>query len=382
VDLVPSGNWTIDREPGSTILNVKSERADTIGSKPCRIRLSSCRTGEQRRVQGSGQDQALEISVGGQMRSFPSIRVDNRNVILTGGFIKVARVHDEPFVQGEAVPNPELFIEQLSRSVRRPDIFVFAQRFTESEPKYKYPMEWDSFAVAPVTTYEHWLQKQAKKDVRENLRRAAREGVVVKTCEYNDEFAWHIKKLYDDTPVRQGRPFWHYQKSFDKVKKENGSYADRSEYIGAFFEQELIGFMKMVYVGDYAKTMQVIAKDRYFYKRPANAMIAKAIEVCAQKGIKYFNYGFYEYPGKKENSLTKFKARHGLLRFNFPRYYVPLTLKGKIYVALGLHRGLKRLIPTPILVLLLKIRSSIHEGVVFAGKRQLTRTHLAVRRSA
>ena len=366
----------------STILNVKSERADTLASKPCPVRLSSCRSAEQRRVLGSGQEQALEISVGGQMRRVPSIRVCNRNVIFTGRCIKVARVHDEPFLQGEAVPNPELFIEQLSRSVRRPDIFVFAQRFTEPEPKYKYPMEWNSFAVAPVTTYEDWLQTQAKRDVRENVRRAAREGVVVKTCEYNDEFAWHIKKLYDDTPVRQGRPFWHYQKSFDKVKKENGTYADRSEYIGAFFEQELIGFMKMVYVGDYAKTMQVIAKDRYFHKRPANAMIAKAIEVCAQKGIKYFNYGVYEYPGNKENSLTKFKARHGLLRFNFPRYYVPLTLKGKIYVALGLHRGFKRLIPTRILVLLLKIRSSIHEGVFFTRNRQSTRTHLAVGRSA
>jgi len=310
------------------------------------------------------------------MRRVPSIRVDNRNVIVTGRFIKVAKVHDEPFLEGEVVRDPELFVGQLSRWAKRPDVFQFAQKFTEPKPKFDYPMEWDNFAVAPITTYKEWLQRQAKKDVKENLRRAAREGVVVKICDYNDELVWNIKRLYDETPMRQGRPFWHYNKPFDKVKKENGTYLERSEYIGAFFEKELIGFIKMVYVGDYAKTMQVITKDRYFYKRPANAMIAKAIEVCAENGIKYFNYGFYEYPGKKENSLTNFKSRHGLRRFNFPRYYVPLTLKGKIYLTLGLHRGLKRLIPRRILSLLLKVRSAIHHELLLPRKRQSGRRTL------
>jgi hypothetical protein len=125
----------------------------------------------------------------------------------------------------------------------------------------------------------------------------------------------------------------------------------------------------MVYVGDYAKTMQVITKDRFFYKRPANALIAKAIEVCASKGIKYFNYGFYEYPGKKENSLTNFKTRHGLVRFDFPRYFIPLTLKGRIYLTLGLHRGVKRLIPRRAVNVSLKVRSAIHHAHLLARTR-------------
>ena len=199
-----------------------------------------------------------------------------------------------------------------------------------------------------------------------NLRRAKREGVAVKTCEYNDEFAQGIKSLYDETRVRQGQQFWHHNKPLEKVKKENGTYLERSEYIGAFLENELIGFIKMVYVDDYAKTMQVLTKERFFYKRPANALIAKAIEVCASKGIKYFNYGFYEYRGKKENSLTNFKTRHGLLLFNFPRYYISLTLKGRIYLTLGLHRGLKRLIPRQAVNVSLKVRSAIHHAHLLA----------------
>jgi hypothetical protein len=311
-----------------------------------------------------------EISVRGQIHQVPSILVDGRNVIATGKWIKVAAVQDEAFQLGEVVARPEMFITKLKQWAVRPDIFQFAQKFTDPKPRFSYLMEWDNFAAVPITSYEEWLQKHAKKDVKENLRRAKREGVVVKTCEYNDEFAQGIKSLYDETPVRQGQQFWHHNKPLEKVKKENGTYLERSEYIGAFLENELIGFIKMVYVDEYAKTMQVLTKDRFFYKRPANALIAKAIEVCASKGIKYFNYGFYEYRGKKENSLTNFKTRHGLLLFSFPRYYISLTLKGRIYLTLGLHRGLKRLIPRQAVNVSLKVRSAIHYAHLLAQTRQ------------
>ena len=43
-----------------------------------------------------------------------------------------------------------------------------------------------------------------------------------------------------------------------------------------------------------------------------------------------------------------------------PRYYVPLTLLGKIYVALRLYRGAVGLIPGPVLNVLLKLREKIY----------------------
>jgi hypothetical protein len=303
----------------------------------------------------------LEISVRGQMVRVPVLPFDGRNIICRGRWIKVASIHDEAFLDGEVVPNPEELIVKLKQWRAKPDIFQFSQKITSPNPKFNYPMEWDNFAVIPITTYEDWLL-QAKKDVKENLRRAKREGVVIKACEYNDEFVWGIKRLYDETPIRQGMRFWHYNKDFESVKRENGTYRERAEYIGAYYENDLIGFIKMVYVGNIAKTNQVITKDRYFHKRPANALIAKAVEVCAQRGIKYFNYGFYQYPGKKESSLTDFKSRQGFRRFDFPRYFVPLTVNGRIYLAMGLHRGLKRLIPSRLLMLVLKARSIVHNN--------------------
>jgi hypothetical protein len=212
--------------------------------------------------------------------------------------------------------------------------------------------------------------------VKENLRRARRERVIVKSCPHDDELVTGIKALYDRTPIRQGRPFWHHGKSVNQIKQETGHYADRSEFIAAFHEGVLIGFMKMVYVGDIAKTMYVISSESHFHLRPANAMLAKAIEICADKCIKYLNYGAYEYPGKKQNSLTEFKSRHGFARWEYPRYYVPLTLKGRVYLTLGLHRGLKRLVPTPALVAMLRTRAA-----AYSLFRMIKRDHTDVARS-
>ena len=65
------------------------------------------------------------------------------------------------------------------------------------------------------------------------------------------------------------------------------------------------------------------------------------------------------------SSLVEFKRRNGFERLDFPRYYLPLTLKGRIYVALRLYRGAVGLLPAPVLRLVLKIR----RRVLRAGKK-------------
>jgi hypothetical protein len=139
----------------------------------------------------------MEISVMGRMCLVPVLSIENRPVIVTGKWIKTACVHDEPFWEGEVVPDPEAFIARLKQWPAKPDVFKFAQKITDPTPKFKYRMEWDNYAVIPITTYEEWLTKQARKDVKENLRRANREGVVARTCAYDDPFVHGIKGLYD-----------------------------------------------------------------------------------------------------------------------------------------------------------------------------------------
>jgi len=309
------------------------------------------------------QTHHVDISIKGRVQAAPALTVDGRTIVLKGSWIKKAVVRDELYLPNGIVDDPAAAIASLQQWALRPDIFEFVQRATERTPKFGYKFEWDNLAIVPISDYQTWLTTQAKRDVKENLRRANREGVTVRSCAYDDTLIHGLKALYDETPLRQGRPFWHFGKSFDDIKRDSGHYADRSEFIAAYLGDELIGFLKMVYVGDIAKTMYVISKEKHFHRRPANAMIAKAVEVCAAKGIKYFNYGVYDYPGKKSSSLTNFKRHHGFSKFEFPRYYVALTLKGRLYLALGIHRGFKRWIPDRALQYLMRARSEFHRRI-------------------
>lgn len=302
-----------------------------------------------------------DVRIDGKDANVPLAQINDRKVIAAGRWLKVASIMDELFVEGEIAPNPDRFVAQLKGWNVKPDIFTFAQKFTDPNPRFPYRVEWEPMAVIPITTYEHWLRKQIRKDGRVNLNRAAREGVVTRPVCYDDQFVQGIKDLCDSTPVRQGMPFWHHGKSFDEIKRVHGTYRERAEYIGAYFENELIGFLKMVYVDNMGKTMHVISKEKYFYKRPANALIAKAVEVCAAKGMTYLNYGLYRFPGKKESSLADFKRRNGFQEFKAPRYYVPLTTKGRLALGLGLHRDSKTYIPWAARKLLLQVRSLYYQ---------------------
>ena len=105
--------------------------------------------------------------------------------------------------------------------------------------------------------------------------------------------------------------------------------------------------------------MNVIGKEKYFHKRITNALVAKAVEICAAKGISYLNYGEYGFPGKKESSLTTFKRRNGFEAFKLPRYYVRITNKGKLALKLGLHRETNTFVPWPFMKVLLSSARAI-----------------------
>jgi hypothetical protein len=251
-------------------------------------------------------------------------------------------------------------VHALKNWKQRPDIFAFPQKVGEPSGRLGLLTEWDDFALLRLTTYDDWLKTQVKRDVKENLRRARREGIVVRSCVYDDDFVRGIKELYDETPIRQGKPFWHYGKSFEALREIHGTYLDRAEYIGAYLGDELIGFLKMVYVDNFAKTMHVISKERHFHKRPTNALIAKAVQICTEKRLSHLIYGEYTFPGKGTNSLTEFKRHHGFEGTRYPRHFIPLTLKGKLALTLKLHKGLRPFVPASVTDVLLRARSSYY----------------------
>jgi hypothetical protein len=300
------------------------------------------------------------ISVAGVTVNVRSAEVDGKTVIVTGRWLRVAAVKGEDWLEGEVVPSPDHFIANVrEHKALGADLFTFSQKLTDPTPRFPFFFDWDSIAAVPTLSFSDWWTNRVSTDLRCDVRKAAKRGVVVRPVEFSDDLIRGIVGIYDESPVRQGRPFWHYKKGFDAVKLANASYLERSEFLGAFWGDELIGFLKIVYVDRFARLMQIISKDAHRNKRPLNALIAKAVEVCEARGCSHLTYGKYRY-SQGADSVTAFKHRNGFEEILVPRYYVPLTTKGGLALRLRLHRGGRALVPDPVLRSLKRLRASIY----------------------
>jgi len=304
------------------------------------------------------------IRVKGRTIAVPSIQIGDRVVIVTGKWLKVASVLDENLIEQETVADPELFILELKRSHPKVDLFTFAQKPTDLARKYRYHMEWDNVAAVPITSYEEWFGKRIGTDVRQNVRKSSKRGLTVRTVSLSDEFVRGIVDIYNETPVRQGRPFWHYGKDFDTVKRQTSHCVERSYFIGAYYEDQLVGFIKLLRTGSIADIVLILCKEQHHDKKPTNALIAKAVEVCVREKIALLTYAQFFYEKKSSSSLAEFKRRNGFEPILFPRYYVPLTKKGRFCVILNLHHGLKGVLPESVLDILRNIRARLLRGGV------------------
>jgi hypothetical protein len=297
-----------------------------------------------------------EIRVKGKPVSVPSAQIDGRTVIVTGNWLKLAAVQDEELIEGETVSDPQSFVFQLRESELKADMFTFAQKLGDTTPKYRHHLEWDNLAVIRITAFSEWWEKRVESSVRRAVRKAAKSGLVVKPAEFDDEFVGGIVEINNETPIRQGRAFWHFQKSFEAVKEENSTYPGRNIFLGAYYENELVGFIRMICVGCEASIIQVLSKMKHYDKRPTNALISKAVEICEQRGFTCLIYCNYVY-NDPDSSLTEFKRRNGFEQVLVPRYYIPLTFKGEMALRLGIHRGIINVIPKPVFKQLLRLRS-------------------------
>jgi hypothetical protein len=196
--------------------------------------------------------------------------------------------------------------------------------------------------------------------VRQNVKKAGRRGLIVRNASFDDDFVRGVVDIYNETRVKQGRRFWHFAKSFDTVKSETGHALHRSIFIGAYFENKLVGFIKLLIARETAQIALIVCMDEYRDKKPTNALLAKAIEVCVERKLKFLTYAQFFYYKKRSSSLLEFKRRNGFEPRKFPRYYVPLTFVGKCALMLGLHHGIKAVIPETGLDVLRKLR-----GVLF-----------------
>jgi len=229
--------------------------------------------------------------------------------------------------------------------LRDMDIFTFIERkwcCSIIKPAGEWIETKDNIALLEIKDYSTWWNSIGKK-TRNMVRKAEKDNIKVSIVSPSDKLAEGIWKIYNETPIRQGRAFPHYGESQETVAAN--MYAEKnSTYIGAYIGEELAGFIQILHGDNIAILSNILSMQIHWDKSVNNALIAKAVEVCAEQNEHWLMYGrMGNHP-----SLDRFKENNGFVKFPITRYYIPLTAKGKLATKLGLHQELKDSLPDAI----------------------------------
>lgn len=297
------------------------------------------------------------------------LKVDNElQTLSTNRKILVRITKDAREYKKDIMPTMQLLSKLAERGI---DIFTFVERVW-LRPKQEFSDSWvrteDNIALLEVETFQTWWRNVGKK-TRNMVRKAEKSGVIAKIVQPSEKFARGIWRIHNETPIRQQRAYPHYGEPLQAIKKGVLGTKD-STFIGAFLQEELIGFEKLTYGDRIAVISQILSMQKYFDKAVNNTLIAKAVEVCASKRIRWLMYGTMG----NHPSLDRFKRNNGFIRLALNRYFVPLSKKGEIAIALGLHRNIKEVLPQSTKKLLIPIynwlsRIKIRAKLSFSSNR-------------
>jgi hypothetical protein len=291
-----------------------------------------------------------EIRARGAPILVDAINAKGKVFIVSGRLLRTASLEKE---WEEDIDDPDETSRILKDSGTKIDLLNFWQRIPETEPKYPYYMEWQQVAAIPITTYKHWWDKQINCKTRNMVRKCQKRGVVVRQVEFTDEFVRGVTAIYNQSPVRRGKPFRHYGKGFATVKYELSDVQGKAIYVCAYHKDELIGFIQFVVADRYAMLTLILDNVAHRDKAPMNGMIAKVVEICAERNIPYLVYTLW-----RRGEHGEFQKHNGFVPMPIPEYYVPLTLRGRFALWLRLHKGIKGMLPESVMVGLLRLRSS------------------------
>jgi hypothetical protein len=283
--------------------------------------------------------------------------VGGKEILVGGRWLRMAHPDGDGY---HFLENPQVVLDGLRKARGRVDLFTFMQKVSDVSPKHPYPMEWDNFAALSISTFDQWWNEQIGFKARNKAKQAEKRGVVVREVPFDETLVKGIWEVYNETTVRQGKPNAHFGKDLETIYQEEATFLESSVFIGAYLDDKLIGFVKMV--ADETRTqaglMNIVSMVRHRDKAPSNALVAEAVRACAKRGIPYLVYSSFSYGKKERDTLSDFKERNGFQKICVPRYYVPLTPIGQLAYKLGLHKRFSERLPEPLLAKLRDVRNA------------------------
>lgn len=230
----------------------------------------------------------------------------------------------QPFVPSEHLPG---------------DLFTFWQLYPNTTPHYSYWHEWDRIAIIDTHSHNEWFISLPKK-TRNMIRKSQKLGVTVAEVTPSMSFCLAIEKINNETPTRQGRPYRHYHEPLKDVMAGYMNTRSTDFFLAAYYQNAIVAVAQVCNGYSFAFLSAFIGLQQHFDKAVMNALMSDVVKACERHGIKYLAYERIS-----DDSLGRFKQNNGFVDKQVPRYYIPLTFRGKLLLTLHLHRGLRSLIP-------------------------------------
>ncbi|HWD19972.1 MAG TPA: hypothetical protein VHB20_11910 [Verrucomicrobiae bacterium] len=279
------------------------------------------------------QRQTLPRDVSSVARDPKAILVNGQEFVVSGKALKTVSLKRD---WHEDLKDPAEAVRGLQALPGGYDVLKFWQRLPDTEPKYPYYKEFRDVAAIPLSTYQFWLEKQLTQRVRNKVRRSLKTEVVYREVPFSDDLVRGMMEIFNQSPLRRGKPMRHYGKSFETVKAEMGADSEEAVFIAAHFQNELIGFIKFSVLDRYAMLTMILDKIDHRDKLTMNGLLSKTVEVCVARKMPYLTYTLWRRGGH-----AQFQETSGFVKVPVPEYFVPLTLKGKLALGLRLHQGPK-----------------------------------------
>ncbi len=288
------------------------------------------------------------------------MKIENRELVSSGRLLRIGSLDGEGYF---FLAQPERVLQAVRHANANIDLFTFTQCLSETKPLFNYPYEIFNFAALTITSFDEWWNRQIGFKARNKAKQAQKNGVTIRETPMSDALMRGIWEIYNETPVRQGRRFLHYGKSLECVRRLSTTYPEKSIFIGAYYSDRLIGFVKLLFDAAHACAgmVHILSLIAHRDKSPTNALVAAAIRACAERKLAYLTYSSFAYGNKLNSSLSEFKQRNGFARVDVPRYFVPLTRWGSFAWKHGFHRGLKERLPENVASQLRNLRSAWYQ---------------------
>jgi hypothetical protein len=283
---------------------------------------------------------------------------NNIEIIIRGKFLKYAYPINNGMVE---IFDPKNVIEYFDNMKNiRVDYFQFMQKIPNSKAVFKYYFVYDNLAAIPIESYSQWWSKQINGKTRNMVRKSKKSGIEIKSVNFDKFFVENVHTIFNESPVRQGKKFWHFGKSIEVINRQLSVDSKSHTYLGAFYKNEMIGFAGIRRVDDIGFLGQIISMIKHRDKAPNNALIDHSVLFCEKNNINYLIYDKFDYGKGGSDTLKRFKKDNGFQKYELPKYFLPITSFGKFVCDHKLHLNFTDFIPQPLYNMLRTIRKKIY----------------------